>query len=95
MMVGTSQMVSRNIEESAHMQCAMTVCRWVQMLTVALYLWGVTQPFESLIKDTDVLSPENCRYTPDFALSFEIKKSVCKKGDTVLRMMGLCNSPNS
>lgn len=56
---------------------------------------GVTHPSESLIKDTEVLSPENCGYTPDFAWSFEVKKSVCKKGDTVLRTMGLCNSPNS
>ena len=51
-------MVSRNRGVSPH--ASHYGC--VQMPTVALYLWGVTRPFESLIKATDVLSPEKCMY---------------------------------
>jgi len=80
-------MVSRNRGVSPH--ASHYGC--VQMPTVALYLWGVTRPFESLIKATDVLSPEKCMCAPDSA--FEVKKSVCRSGDAALRTRGLCELP--
>ena len=52
---------------------------------------GVTHPFESLIKATDVLSPEKCMCAPDSA--FEVKNSVCRSGDAALRTRGLCEFP--